>query len=398
MNSLTQALHAQQSRMPSEAIEHITHTRIEAGSDFTVLAKPEILNFELILGKIDYESKAAAAELLILLNTIEFNIVTVESLTAGKIASTFADIPSYAACIYGGFVVYDSDAKRQFVDVTVKSVYNKKCAKQMAEGALSKSRAMCALAVTGQAGGYDATDDIYLGYVDIAFSYRDLDESGTIVFKTFTKRIKFCNDKYISSSCNEYKKRLKVLREKKCLELSPYGLPLSDDLYQIRQIIRTACVRDAIIFAYKTIQQNNISKEKSEQLRGKIFDITHSDINLRFCGEPSKFIKKYMKGTETELSQLYNEDKWPNKFGSVENNDISGSENDNEYNDYCDQKDWNEPTEAAGPEASAEAVPVGTTSGTASGAAGSSSGPATNGGSRIKNKNNKLKKTKKNIQ
>jgi nicotinamide-nucleotide amidase len=380
-------------RTPSQTVRAITQIRQEAGEDFKTLAKPEILRFEIILGKIDYESKAAAAELLILLNTIEFNIVTVESLTAGKIASTFADIPSYASSIYGGFVVYDSDAKREFVDVTVKSVYNQKCAKQMAEGALRKSRAMCALAVTGQAGGYDYTDDIYLGYVDTAFSYRDLDKSGGIVLKTFTKRIKFCNNKDIDESCKEYKRRLLILRTKQN-DLSPGGQPLTDNLYQIRQIIRTACVRDAILFAHKTLTENGLdNKQITDNLKGKVFDISVRDKNLKFCGEPSKFIKKYMKGdTDTILD---NQNKWPNKFGSPkpEDDTISGTENDNQYDEFCNQQDWNA-------EETTVSVPNGTAANSAAAAASASASADPNstvGGSRIKNKNNKLKlkKTKK---
>lgn len=316
------------SRLPekkpsSVALSAMVEERQSPGSALKVFAKPEIINFQTILEKINYESKAASAEVLILLNTLGLNIVTVESLTAGKIASTLADIPSYAASIYGGFVVYDSDAKREFVNVTVKSVYNQKCAKQMAEGALNKSRAMCALAVTGQAGGYDDTDDVYLGYVDMAFSIRSL--TG---FQTTTRRIKFCDDKHIEPICDEYKKRLTILHKNKaCPDLGT--LPLSDDLYQIRQIIRTACVRDALLFAYEILR--SLPQDYCSKLEHQIFYIKDRDIALKNCGEPSKFIKKYMKG---DLS-IFDNPQYPNLFGD------SGDESDTKYNDYCDQKDWN---------------------------------------------------------
>lgn len=346
----------------SVALSQITKKRTNAPiGEYKVLAKPEIMSFQTILSKLDYETKAIAAEFLIYLNTAELNVVTVESLTAGKIASTLADIPSYANCIYGGFVVYDSDAKREFVDVTVKSVYNQKCAKQMAEGALKKSRAMCALAVTGQAGGYDDTDETYLGYVDAAFSVRNINSLEEMVFNTYTKRIKFCNDKYIKNSCDEYKKRLKILHTNKaCPDLGT--LPLSDDLYQIRQIIRTACVRDALLFAYNCMSENNIDNKFTEKLNDKIFDITERDIKLKDCDEPSKFIKKYMKGDKSvfENSKYANSKenlgakKTAKLFGKSNNNANtsveSGSNNNTNYNDYCDQKDWNETTQ----------VPVGT--------------------------------------
>ena len=325
----------------SDPIVTLVEKRTANADYFKVFAKPEVMSFQTILNKLEYESKTIAAEFLILLNTIELNIVTVESLTAGKIASTFADIPSYSQCIYGGFVVYDSDAKREFVNVTVKSVYNQKCAKQMAEGALNKSRAMCALAVTGQAGGYDDTDETYLGYVDVAFSVRNINTDNQIIFETHTKRIKFCEDKFINFSCEEYKKRLKVFHtEQSCKELSPPPAypPLTDDLYQIRQIIRTACVRDAIMFAYKCLIDNKYDKAFSTNLTNKIFNKLDRDIKLKYCGEPSKFIKKYiidnsdLSLTNDEIKQK----KWPHKFGNKGNN------SNTEYNEYCDQKDFTE--------------------------------------------------------
>lgn len=320
------------------ALQQFRNVRTENPQDYKIFAKPEVMNFQIILSKIDYESKVAATEFLILLNAIAFNIVTVESLTAGKIASTLADIPSYANCIYGGFVVYDSDAKREFLDVTVKSVYNQKCAKQMAEGALKKSRAMCALAVTGQAGGYDDTDEIYLGYVDVALSIRKTIDT----FNTYTKRIKFCEDKYISPICAEYKKRLNILHTRKaCPDLSngPSFPPLSDNLYQIRQIIRTACVRDAIIFAHQTLTSHKINTKHTTKLDKNIFPMLTRDRELRFCGEPSAFIKKYMIG---DLTPLFNENQWPKLFGKSDDDPehISGTAYDDTYNDFCDQKDW----------------------------------------------------------
>ena len=50
--------------------------------------------------------------------------------------------------------------------------------------------------------------------------------------------------------------------------------------------------------------KENIDINRTEQLRGKIFDITERDIKLRFCGEPSRFIKKYMKISYREFLLL----------------------------------------------------------------------------------------------
>jgi len=319
---------------------------------FQQRANPDIIGFQIILDKLNYQSRSAAAELLVMLLNFGINIVTVESLTAGKIASTLVDIPSYGPNVYGGFVVYDSDAKREFVDVTTKSVYSQKCAKQMAEGALKNSRAMCALAVTGQAGGFDDTDPDFLGYVDMGFSYR----TGEDTFVTATKRVKFCELKDIKPSCDEYKKRLKVLHKElpsmvddKTLQepfkgqvtsiqtqLSPGKGPLSDDLYQMRMIIRTACVTEACLFATQVLQ--NIEKEQKEginyfkQFEGKIFTAKPRDTALKTCREPSSMIGKYIiKGTYFDND--YTDISWPEHFGDT------GDERDKNYDAGCNQDD-----------------------------------------------------------
>lgn len=297
--------------------------RQHQGTKLAELALPELIGFQTILGKLVHDSSSAAAELLILLNTYKVNIVTVESLTGGLIASTLVDIPSYAACVYGGFVVYDSDAKREFIDVKTKSVYSQECAKQMAEGALRNSRAMCAIAVTGQSGGYDDTDDIYLGYVDIAFSIRTPKiQSG---FSTTTKRVKLCNDHNIFESCEEYKRRLKILHvdSSKRLTLSPYGTPLTNDLYMIRKMIRTLCVEYACQHAIECIKSFDID----EISKMKIFDMTERDKKLQECGEPSKYIIQHMKGDAPNL-------KYPTKFGD------SGNESDTNYEASCNQDNY----------------------------------------------------------
>ena len=82
-----------------------------------------------------------------------------------------------------------------------------------------------------------------------------------------------------------------------------------------------------------------------------------------------------MKGN---LAVLDNEGKWPTKFGkhNVDPTKISGSLEDNEYNDYCDQKDYNQMKEA---------VPIGTS-------AVANSTRSSTGGAIYKNKTKKNKR------
>jgi len=97
-------------------------------------------------------------ELLVLLNEKASNnnwknlqVATSESLTCGLIMSTLVDIPWGGYLKYGGFGVYDTDAKRVFNRVTIDDVYTHKCAGEMAVGVLKNSNATIAIAVTGNA-------------------------------------------------------------------------------------------------------------------------------------------------------------------------------------------------------------------------------------------------------
>lgn len=88
-------------------------------------------------------------------NKVEFDrylqIATTESLTCGLIMSTLVDIPWGGYMKYGGFGVYDTDAKRVFNHVQIHDVYTHKCASEMAIGVLRNSNATLAIAVTGNA-------------------------------------------------------------------------------------------------------------------------------------------------------------------------------------------------------------------------------------------------------
>lgn len=104
--------------------------------------------------------------LLRLLRQHGLTVVTSESLTGGFIAKSLVDVPTFGGHIYGGFVVYNSDAKREFLGVQTPNVYNYKTAREMAEGALQRSRAMMAISVTGQAGPTNPGDEDSIGVVD----------------------------------------------------------------------------------------------------------------------------------------------------------------------------------------------------------------------------------------
>ena len=65
-------------------------------------------------------SLESAYRLLLKLRELNLNVVTAESLTAGLIAKTLVDIPTFGSNVYGGIIVYDSDAKRKYLNVKIK--------------------------------------------------------------------------------------------------------------------------------------------------------------------------------------------------------------------------------------------------------------------------------------
>ena len=133
-------------------------------------------------------------------NNAEFDrylqIATSESLTCGLIMSTLVDIPWGGFMKYGGFGVYDTDAKRVFNHVQIDDVYTHKCASEMAIGVLRNSNATLAIAVTGNAMPINPYVD-RLGEVFLGIAGYNAD--GEIIY--VTKAINMC----IENNTKEFK-------------------------------------------------------------------------------------------------------------------------------------------------------------------------------------------------
>lgn len=104
-------------------------------------------------------------------------VVTAESCTAGLIGSTIAMTPGSSAWLDRGFIVYTADAKHEMLGVshaTIKDfdITSVQVAKEMAVGALNRSKANLALAVTGLAGPAGGTDAIPVGTVCMAWAFK----------------------------------------------------------------------------------------------------------------------------------------------------------------------------------------------------------------------------------
>lgn len=84
-------------------------------------------------------------------------IATAESCTGGMVAAALTDVPGSSDVFDRGFVTYSNTAKVQMLGVLPKTLgahgaVSEAVATEMAEGALSRSEAQVAVAVTGIAG------------------------------------------------------------------------------------------------------------------------------------------------------------------------------------------------------------------------------------------------------
>lgn len=104
-------------------------------------------------------------------------LTTAESCTAGLISSTVAMTSGSSAWLDSGFVVYTPEAKHQMLGVKYQTIdkfniTSVQVASEMAMGALMRSGANLAIAVTGVAGPNGGTQEIPVGTVAIVFAAR----------------------------------------------------------------------------------------------------------------------------------------------------------------------------------------------------------------------------------
>jgi nicotinamide-nucleotide amidase len=107
------------------------------------------------------ETEEATRRLLEKASERELRLATAESCTGGMLASLLTDVQGVAHPFERGFVTYSNEAKNEMLGVPMdlieeKGAVSKEVAIAMAEGALARSHAHIALAVTGFA---DAGDE-----------------------------------------------------------------------------------------------------------------------------------------------------------------------------------------------------------------------------------------------
>jgi nicotinamide-nucleotide amidase len=101
------------------------------------------------------------------------SIITAESCTAGKLAALLSEAEGAGMFLHGGFVTYTKDNKMRCLGITAELLQSKgavsgEVAIAMAQGALDRSPANIAVAITGVAGPEPDEDGNPVGLVCIA--------------------------------------------------------------------------------------------------------------------------------------------------------------------------------------------------------------------------------------
>jgi nicotinamide-nucleotide amidase len=119
----------------------------------------------------------AATALIALCTERGLTIATAESCTGGLIAAILTEVPGSSAVLERGFVTYSNAAKTDLLRVPANLIrthgaVSEEVARAMAEGAVARSPADLAIAVTGIAGPGGGTPDKPVGLVHFATGRR----------------------------------------------------------------------------------------------------------------------------------------------------------------------------------------------------------------------------------
>lgn len=127
----------------------------------------------------DYRNQTALAAELTGRTALEHGhvIVTAESCTGGIVAGSLTEVPGSSAWFDRGFVTYATISKTDLLDVDPQEierfgVVSEAVAKAMARGAIARSRATLAVALTGVAGPSGGTQETPVGTVCIGWAER----------------------------------------------------------------------------------------------------------------------------------------------------------------------------------------------------------------------------------
>jgi nicotinamide-nucleotide amidase len=127
----------------------------------------------------------ALKELIPLLQTHQWKLVTAESCTGGLIAAALTEIPGSSSWFERGFVTYSNESKSELLNVDpflirTYGAVSQEVACAMAEGALMQSHGQFALSVTGIAGPHGGTSEKPVGTVCFAWAAHDMSTQSLI--------------------------------------------------------------------------------------------------------------------------------------------------------------------------------------------------------------------------
>jgi len=122
-------------------------------------------------------------------------LVTAESCTGGWVAQALTSIAGSSAWFERGFVTYSNASKQDLLGVRKKTLkahgaVSEETAREMALGALARSKGTLAVAVTGVAGPGGGSRDKPVGMVCFAWARRGLVESETRRFSGDRERVR----------------------------------------------------------------------------------------------------------------------------------------------------------------------------------------------------------------
>ena len=127
---------------------------------------------------IERRLRSAAADVLEACRARGWRVATAESCTGGLVAAALTEIPGSSDVVECGFVVYSSEAKQAMLGVPVATLrrhgaVSAETAMAMSAGALERSPADLAIAITGVAGPGGGTAQKPVGLVHFAAASRD---------------------------------------------------------------------------------------------------------------------------------------------------------------------------------------------------------------------------------
>lgn len=137
-----------------------------------------VLSRMLKLGPSTPSTADLASQLIETAKALGLTIVTAESCTAGRLATLLADAPGAGSLFHGGFVTYTKTSKSVSLGVPTHllrecTAVSRPVAEAMAKGALERSRAEIAIAITGVAGPECDEDGNPVGEMHFAIARRD---------------------------------------------------------------------------------------------------------------------------------------------------------------------------------------------------------------------------------